>query len=49
MHITLDVVEESGSEDPKDTMTRRILYRIYPFMMASALGYFIGLLAVKGL
>jgi len=30
-------------------MTRRILHRIYPLVMASVLGYLIGLLAIKGL
>jgi hypothetical protein len=30
-------------------MTRRMLYRIYPLVMASAIGYLIGLFAVKGL
>jgi len=38
-----------GSEDDRDTMTRRILYRVYPLVMASALGYLIGLFAIKGL
>jgi hypothetical protein len=49
VHITLDVVVEPGFEDPEDTMARKMLYRIYPLVMASALGYLIGLLAIKGL
>ena len=49
VHITLDVVGEQGFEDPEDTMARKMLYRIYPLVMASALGYLIGLLAIKAL
>jgi hypothetical protein len=30
-------------------MTRRMLLRIYPLIMASAIGYLVGLFAVKGL
>jgi len=47
--VTLGVALPAASEDPQGTMTRRMLYRLYPLVMASALGYFIGLFVVKGL
>ena len=47
--ITVGGAAEPGSEDPEDTMARRMLHRIYPLVMASALGYLIGLFAIKGL
>ncbi len=33
----------------KATMARRMLYRVYPLIVASVLGYLVGLLAVRGL
>jgi hypothetical protein len=30
-------------------MARRMFYRLYPLVMASALGYLIGLFAIRGL
>lgn len=44
-----DVVGEPHSEDPEATMARRMFYRLYPLVMASALGYLIGLFAIRGL
>lgn len=44
-----DVADMLAFEDPEDTMARRMLYRIYPLVMASALGYLIGLFAIRGL
>ena len=48
MKITGVIAVERFVANPVVTMTRRLLCRIYPLLMASALGYVIGLFAIRG-
>jgi len=49
IRITNAVAGRAGFGHRGGTMTRRMLYRIYPLLVALAAGYVVGLLAVKGL
>lgn len=49
MYNTVGVASMSDTGDPRDTMARRMIYRIYPLIMASAVGYLVGLFAIRGL
>jgi len=49
MCITLGVASMSGTGNPVGTMARWMSYRVYPLLVASALGYLIGVFAARGL
>jgi len=49
MAITEGLVTHDVSEDHWRTMTKRIAFRIWPLVLASALGYFIGTFMINGL